>query len=91
VNLSKGGFTVTSSDGSASMVSKDRENAAKFGLAGTRLMEAQWTSLSEVFHDENFDTIVCLGNAFTHLFNHDERRQVLDEIYGLLNNGGVAV
>jgi ubiquinone/menaquinone biosynthesis C-methylase UbiE len=91
VNLSKIGFTVTGSDGSANMVRKARENAAKFGLVGTRLLEAQWTSLSDVFQDEKFDAIVCLGNAFTHLFNDDERRKALTEIYGLLNDGGVAV
>ena len=41
--------------------------------------------------NEKFDAIVCLGNAFTHLFDDDERRRALREIYGLLNDGGVAV
>ena len=91
VNLSLNGFQVTGSDGSANMVNKSQENAERFGLHNTRLVEAQWTSLSESFPNEKFDAIVCLGNAFTHLFDDDERRMALGEIYGLLNGGGVVV
>ena len=91
VNLALNGFQVTGSDGSANMVKKSQENAERFGLKSARLVEAQWTSLSEAFPGEKFDAIVCLGNAFTHLFGDDERRKALGEIYGLLNNGGVAV
>lgn len=91
VNLKLNGFEVTGSDGSANMVNKARENAARFGLNSTRLVEAQWTSLSEVFPGERFDAIVCLGNAFTHLFDDSERRKALGEIYGLLKDGGVAI
>jgi len=49
VNLKLNGFEVTGSDGSANMVNKARENAARFGLNNARLVEAQWTLLSEVF------------------------------------------
>jgi len=91
VTLHFNGFDVTGSDGSANMVNKAQENAARSGLKNTRLVEAQWTSLSTVFPYERFDAIVCLGNAFTHLFDDDERRAALREIYGLLTDGGVAV
>jgi SAM-dependent methyltransferase len=91
VNLSLNGFQVTGSDGSAIMISKAKENSARLGLKNARLVEAQWTSLSKAFPNEKFDAIVCLGNAFTHLFDEDERRTALKEIYGLLNDGGVAV
>lgn len=91
VNLSLNGFQVTGSDGSPIMIRKAKENSARFGLKNARLVEAQWTSLSKAFPGEKFDAIVCLGNAFTHLFDDDERRTALKEIYGLLNDGGVAV
>ena len=91
VNLKLNGFEVTGSDGSANMVNKAKENAARFGLNNARLVEAQWTLLSEVFPGERFDAIVCLGNAFTHLFDDGERRKALGEIYGLLKDGGVAI
>jgi ubiquinone/menaquinone biosynthesis C-methylase UbiE len=91
VNLRLNDFQVTGSDGSANMVSKAKENAERFGQKDARLVEAQWTSLSDVFTDEKFDAIICLGNAFTHLFNDDERRKALAEIYGLLKNHGVAI
>ena len=91
VTLSLNGFQVTGSDGSANMVNKSQENAARMGLKDARFVEAQWTSLPEAFPGEKFDAIVCLGNAFTHLFGDDERRKALEGIYGLLNDGGVAV
>ncbi|HCP23845.1 MAG TPA: SAM-dependent methyltransferase, partial [Dehalococcoidia bacterium] len=78
-------------DGSANMVSKARENAERFGLTDVRLEEAEWTSLSSTFTNEKFDAIVCLGNAFTHLFDDTERRIAMKQIYGLLNEGGVAI
>lgn len=91
VTLKLGGFDVTGSDGSANMVRKARENAARSGLGGVRVVEAKWTTLSTAFPHEKFDAIVCLGNSFTHLFDDADRRKALGEIYGLLNDGGVAV
>ena len=91
VTLNMNGFDCTGSDGSANMVSKARENAERFGLTDVRLEEAEWTSLSSTFTNEKFDAIVCLGNAFTHLFDDTERRIAMKQIYGLLNEGGVAI
>lgn len=91
VTLGLNGFDVTGSDGSANMISKAKENAERFGLDDVRLEEAEWTSLSETFTDDKFDAIVCLGNAFTHLFDDTERRTAMTEIYDLLNPGGVAI
>ncbi|MDA0264736.1 MAG: class I SAM-dependent methyltransferase [Chloroflexi bacterium] len=91
ITLQLNGFDVTGSDGSANMVAKAKENAEISGLPGLRLLEAEWTSLSATFPGEKFDAVVCLGNAFTHLFDDDQRRLALSEIHGLLNEGGVAV
>ena len=91
VTLNMNGFDVTGSDGSANMITKAKENAERFGQNDMRLEVAEWTSLSNTFTNDKFDAIVCLGNAFTHLFNDTERRVALNEIYGLLSPGGVAI
>ena len=91
VTLKLNGFEVTGSDGSANMVNKAKENTEQFGIKSTRLVEAQWDSLSAAFPEEKFDSIICLGNSFAHLFDDDARRQALDEIYGMLDDGDVLV
>ena len=47
-----------------------------------RVVEAEWTKLGESFTDERFDAVICLGNAFTHLFDEADRLKSLNEIYG---------
>lgn len=91
VTLAQEGFEVTGADGTASMLSKAAENAQRFGLSDIRLVEAEWTKLTRSFPKEKFDAIVCLGNAFTHLFEESERIKALGEIYSLLNDDGVAI
>ena len=91
VNLGLSGYDITGSDGSTNMVEKAKENAKQSGLGHVRLLVANWVSLTSSFPNERFDAIVCLGNAFTHLFNDEARVKALQEIYGLLNDGGMAV
>jgi ubiquinone/menaquinone biosynthesis C-methylase UbiE len=91
VTLARSGFDVTASDGAATMLEKAKENADRFGLQGVDFVEADWTSLTESFQGEKFDAIVCLGNAFTHLFEEEDRIQALNEMHALLNDGGIAV
>ena len=38
-----------------------------------------------------FDAIICLGNAFTHLFKEGDRIQALEEIHSLLRPDGIAI
>ncbi len=92
INLRLTGFEVTGADGSANMLSKAQENANRYGLGNIRFVETEWASLSESFPGGNqFDAIVCLGNAFTHLFEEHDRVAALKEIYSLLNPGGIAI
>lgn len=91
VTLSMAGFDVTGADGSANMLVKAKENAERFDQDRITFVEAEWTSLSKSFPNEKFDAIVCLGNAFTHLFEESDRREALGEIYSLLNEDGVAI
>ena len=91
VTLNADGFDVTGADGAPNMLAKAKENAARFGLKNVRLVEAEWTTLTKSFPGEKFDAIICLGNAFTHLFEETDRIKALNEIYELLNDGGIAV
>ncbi|MCY4559576.1 MAG: class I SAM-dependent methyltransferase [Chloroflexi bacterium] len=91
VTLKADGFDVTAADGAPNMVVQARENAERFGIDDLRVVEAEWTRLSESFGGERFDAVICLGNAFTHLFDESDRIQSLGEVYRLLNNDGIAI
>ena len=91
VTLSLRGFDVIASDGSSSMLSKARENANEHGL-NLQFIKSEWTALSQsIPGGTQFDAIICLGNAFTHLFEEADRILALEEIYSLLNQGGIAI
>ncbi len=91
VTLKADGFEVTAADGAPNMLIQARENAQQFGIDDLRLVEAEWTRLGESFAGEQFDAVICLGNAFTHLFDEDDRLQTLTEVYQLLNKDGIAI
>ena len=91
VTLAADGFNVTGADGAPNMLVQARENAQRFGMDDIRLVEAEWTRLSETFAGERFDAVICLGNAFTHLFEESDRVQALNQVYRLLNDDGVAI
>jgi len=91
VTLAKSGFDVTASDGAATMLEKARENATRFGVKDIDFVEANWCHLTDAFPNDRFDAIICLGNAFTHLFDERDRVQAIREIHSLLNEGGIAV
>ena len=91
VTLSLRGFDLIASDGSANMLTKARENAKEHGL-NLQFIKSEWTALSQSFPGgAQFDAIICLGNAFTHLFEEADRILALEEIYSLLNQGGIAI
>ena len=91
VTLTLDGFNVVGADGAPTMLAKARENAERCGLSHIKFAEAQWTSLTDVFPKNSVDAIVCLGNAFTHLFEEEDRIKALSEIYQVLKEDGVAI
>lgn len=91
VTLSRAGFDVTGADGSTNMLTKAKRNAEEFGLERLRFVEAEWTSLTNAFPNEKFNAIICLGNAFTHLFDDKDRLRAVREVYKLLNDTGIAI
>ncbi len=91
VTLSADGFQVTAADGAPNMVEQTRQNARRFGIDDLRIVEAEWTRLGESFAGEQFDAVICLGNAFTHLFDEGDRIKALGEVYQLLARDGIAI
>jgi ubiquinone/menaquinone biosynthesis C-methylase UbiE len=91
ITLALDGFDVVGSDGAPTMLAQARQNADRVGLVDLELVQAEWTNLTEAFPSNSFDAIVCLGNAFTHLFEEADRVKALGEIYSVLKDDGVAI
>ena len=91
VTLKADGFQVTAADGAPNMLVQTRQNAQRLGIDDLRIVEAEWTRLGESFAGEQFDAVICLGNAFTHLFDEGDRIKALSEMYKLLTRDGVAI
>jgi len=91
VQLALHGFTVTATDGAQTMVEQTRENAEAQNAKLHELRCVDWLNLGQEFGDAAFDAVVCLGNAFTHLFDHEARRDALAAIYAVLKPGGLVI
>ena len=91
VTLKADGFQVTAADGAPNMLVWTRQNAQRLGIGDLRIVEAEWTRLGESFAGEQFDAVICLGNAFTHLFDEGDRIKALSEMYKLLTRDGIAI
>ncbi|MCK5771126.1 class I SAM-dependent methyltransferase [Algiphilus sp.] len=91
VSLAKAGFRMTAADGSENMVAKTRQNAKQYGVQLTDTQVADWLSLDKLLGSERFDAVVCLGNSFTHLFDHEDRRTALRAIFRVLRPGGMLI
>jgi len=90
IKLIKAGFQVKCSDGSKEMIKKAKENFQKENIE-LNAVQSDWKNLIDKFRDEKFDAIICLGNSFTHLFYEKDKKSVLNQIYFLLNKGGVLI
>lgn len=91
VTLARDGFAVTASDGSRNMLNQTIENAERYGVDLADAKVADWLHLAETHGRKKFDAVICLGNAFTHLFDHELRRQALRSMYTVLKPGGLLI
>jgi len=89
IKLAHAGFEVTATDGARTMMEQTRANAEAMGvkLADSRVVD--WRSLSEEFGGNCFDAMVCLGNSFSHLFDHEARREAMAAMFSVLKPGGI--
>lgn len=91
VTLARDGFAVTASDGSQNMLQQTLHNAEAYDVELADARVADWLHLSDVYGRNQFDSVICLGNAFTHLFDHELRRKALRSMYGVLKPGGLLI
>lgn len=91
VMLAQAGLDVTASDGAANMIDKTRANADEHGVKMADYGVCDWVDLKSHYGENTFDALVCLGNAFTHLFDHETRRDCLENMLAVLKPGGLAV
>ncbi len=89
IRLLEAGFTVTSADGNAEMLSRAFENGRERGLV-LQTVHADWRWLNRDIHGK-YDAIICLGNSFTHLFDENDRRRSLAEFYAALRHDGILI
>jgi SAM-dependent methyltransferase len=89
VQLAKAGFDILAADGAPEMVAKTLDNAATQGV-DLPAQQADWRTLSDDV-DGTFDALLCLGNAFTHLFDENERVLALEQFHKVLEPGGLVV
>lgn len=90
IRLIKEGFKVTSCDGSKEMIQKARTNAKQKKVT-LDIVQCDRRNLINKFKNKNFDAIICLGNSLTHLFSEKDRQSVMNQIYYLLNKGGILI
>ncbi|ACB84270.1 class I SAM-dependent methyltransferase [Natranaerobius thermophilus] len=89
IHLAKAGFNVKAADGSEAMLAKTKENAKLYNV-DFEVEKADWLKLTNTI-SEKYDAVICLGNALTHLFYEDYYRRALEQIYQVLNKGGILV
>ena len=89
IKLAHAGFDVTATDGAANMITQTKNNAKTMeaNLVDTRVVD--WRSLSDEFGANRFDAMVCLGNSFSHLMDHEARREAIDAMFTVLKPGGI--
>lgn len=89
VNLAQAGFDVVAADGAETMLAKTEENMREYGVEFPTYV-ADWRELDDQVPGK-FDALLCLGNAFTHLYADDDRLQAMQQFYEILEPGGLAV
>lgn len=91
VTLAEKGFEVVATDGSPNMIDQANRNAERCGVDLADSAVVDWRALDKHFGAGAFDGMLCLGNAFTHLFEHEARLAALRSMQQALRPGGVLV
>ena len=87
--LARQGFRVTGTDASAGMVAQARQHAARAGL-DISFTTCPWQQLPDRLNQQ-FDMVLCCGNAIGHCRDEDDMLQSLRGIQDVLQPGGLFV
>ncbi|RQD79892.1 MAG: class I SAM-dependent methyltransferase [Methanocalculus sp. MSAO_Arc1] len=89
IHLAQEGFNVDAADGSDAMLAETYANAEKHDVDLT-IQKADWLSLTHSIHKQ-YDAVICLGNALTHLFEKEFYLKTIREVFKVLKKGGIFV
>jgi glycine/sarcosine N-methyltransferase len=87
VQLKQAGFEVTACDGSQTMVERAKSNFASRGL-DIPIHHLDWRALDPQILG-TFDALLCLGSSFCHVFDSDDRIDILRGFRRMLRPGGL--
>jgi ubiquinone/menaquinone biosynthesis C-methylase UbiE len=89
ITLAQADFEVYATDGARNMVAQTRANAREHDVELADVRQVDWRELHDVYGSNRFDALLCLGNAFTHLFEHDARVEALEAMHDVLKPNGL--
>lgn len=82
------GYEVTGVDLSERMLQIARKNAK--GVSGVRFIKAGFLDVYPKLKNR-VDAVICLGNSLPHLLSQKELKKTLQNVYNLLNPGGIFI
>lgn len=86
--FAKSGYLVTGVDLSEKMLEIARKNAK--GVSGVKFLKAGFQDVYPKLKDK-FDAVICLGNSLPHLLSKKDLKKTFQNIYRLLNSGGIFI
>jgi len=86
--FAKSGYEVTGADLSEKMLQIAGKNSK--GVSGVRFVKAGFLDVYPKLKDK-FDAVICLGNSLPHLLSQKDLKKTLQNIYNLLNPGGIFI
>ena len=88
--LSRLGFEVLSLDGCNTMLNKAKANGKNIGIL-LETLNCDWKEITPGRLGRMFDAVICLGNSFTHVFDSEERVQILENFRSVLKPEGILI
>lgn len=86
--FAKAGYQVTGVDLSEKMLQIARKNSK--GVSDVRFVKTGFLKVYPKLK-ERFDAVMCLGNSLPHLLSKRDLKKTLQNIYNLLNPGGILI
>ena len=90
IHLLKNGFNVTSNDLDNLFIQKAKENANKYNVT-LNITKHDWRDLDKHFEDKSFDTVFCLGNSLTYLFEKKDQLKTLKNFLKIIKDNGILI
>jgi len=90
IYLLKNGFDVVSNDLDKLFIKKAKQNAKKYDVK-LNVTQYDWRDLDKHFKAGSFDSVICMGNSLTYLFDEKDRYKTLKNFLNILEDDGVLI